>query len=485
MEESASNGSMEHTEQFHLHSRRRRVRYLKNPYAWYDPFAARGIPGEDLLSDVEVFFVLTLVVSGFNFLEFPRAYSISGISSGLFITIAVTIITIHCNYLWVKCTHEIYYRVKVPQLTYGETITLAFNSENVLLRKFTLVLVFFVNISLLITYFAICSVYLNEASYSIHEIMDLTKYDTKIAISDLIISVVVIAVGFLPNWKKISRVSMLGCFAGIAVYVYFLCHVCLKETQYKVNAKISISTDTTYFSILVIKSLFSIGITQPMENMMEHPYHLIKGFCFTGINSMSLTLVSLINTIFGIVAYDKFGEEACRMLLEEELLVRDWTFHLFHMLKAVAIMGAFPVPFYIAYDMMWRRAHEKFLRCPRQGVIATRVSLTLIILFSFIFTSRAHEKYFIIVVYLCATFIGIIIPAVLEIVIYWQKPSQIPYFQTSATSLHSESELPKDFHKIHKLRMLLKNGLIIILALGAMIAASDGFGGVTLGGKKC
>ncbi|KAG8297601.1 hypothetical protein J6590_031644 [Homalodisca vitripennis] len=89
----------------------------------------------------------------------PLAFKNTGVALGVFCTILVAVVCTHCCYIIVKCAHVLYYKTRVPAMSFADVGESAFANGPPWGRKFAKVARIAIQLGLFSAYFGTCSVY--------------------------------------------------------------------------------------------------------------------------------------------------------------------------------------------------------------------------------------------------------------------------------------------------------------------------------------
>uniref|UniRef100_A0A1Y1LFP7 Amino acid transporter transmembrane domain-containing protein n=1 Tax=Photinus pyralis TaxID=7054 RepID=A0A1Y1LFP7_PHOPY len=148
----------------------------------YNPFENRNV--EHPNSTVGALIHLLKSSLGTGILAMPVAFKNAGLLGGSIGTLFVGFLCTYCVHMLVSASHEICRRAKIPSLGLAETCGAAFEYGPKSLRRFSTAVRISVDISMVITYFMITSVYVVFMSDSLRQLVEHwlpeTTYSTRL-----------------------------------------------------------------------------------------------------------------------------------------------------------------------------------------------------------------------------------------------------------------------------------------------------------------
>nr|CAD7429478.1 unnamed protein product [Timema monikensis] len=123
----------------------------------YDPFKNRALG--HATTDCDTVTHLLKASLGTGILAMPIAFKFSGLSVGIAATLLVAVVCTHCSYILVKCAHHLYYTTRVSAMSFADVGEVAFANGPTFAHKFSKFIRLTILVSLFATYFGTCSVY--------------------------------------------------------------------------------------------------------------------------------------------------------------------------------------------------------------------------------------------------------------------------------------------------------------------------------------
>lgn len=380
----------------------------------FDPFKARVL--EHPVTELGTLVHLLKSCLGTGILAMPLAFKCSGLLVGVFATVIESLICTHCAYILVVCAHELYKRSGRTIMTFADVAEEACRRGPPWSKKYSGLARRMVDIGIFITYFGTCSAYSVIVARNFDYVTGYYWGSLDVRIYLLILLVPLIILCYVPNLKYLTPVSMIsnGFMAvGIAITCYYLVIDLPPVTNEKLSADITLMP--TFFSITIF-ALEAIGVIMPLENNMRKPQKFI-GLC--GVLNQGLAAVTLLYILVGFLGFLKFGD-ATEANVTLNLPQSDIAAQIVQILIGLAIFGTFGLQFFICLEIAWNGIKDRFKKHPTLANYVLR-TVMVIAAVSIAIGVPTIGPFISLIGALCFSFLGLIIPILIEIVTFWEK----------------------------------------------------------------
>ncbi|XP_038216222.1 proton-coupled amino acid transporter-like protein pathetic [Zerene cesonia] len=390
----------------------------------YDPFAERKL--ENPTSNMDTLTHLLKASLGTGILAMPKAFKAAGLISGIFFTVLVAVVCTHCSYVLIKCAHVLYIKTKKPSMSFPEVAEASLMHGPEWGKKWANSFRIFIVVCLFMTYFGTCSVYTVIIAKNIVQVIPPSMVDQSddgvIRVIILILLVPLILMVWIKNLKYLAPVSMLANFfmgLGLGITFYFL--VGTGELNFDNVSMIKAPWEWPEFFSLTIFAMEAIGVVMPLENSMKTPKSML-GFC--GVLNKGMSGVTLVYILLGFLGYLRFGEnvqDSITLNLEphpDDPQVYGVLAQVVKVSIAVAVYCTFGLQFFVCIEIMWNSIKEKFTNRPNFADYVMRtIMVTLCVLLAVAFPTIGPLMG--VIGAFCFSLLGLIAPAFIEIVTYW------------------------------------------------------------------
>ncbi|KAJ6646698.1 Proton-coupled amino acid transporter-like protein pathetic [Pseudolycoriella hygida] len=382
----------------------------------YNPFEHRKV--QHPTTDSETLIHLIKGSLGSGIVSMPLAFSNAGLWFGLGSTFVVGAICTYCVHILVKCAHLLSRRAQIPSLDYAGIAETAFSLGPKRLNKLSRLASFAVKFFMsLYTIGGLC-VYTTIIAHNIKQVVEFF-YNTELNIRlyllmlllPLSLTNLVRELKFLV-WYSLVANTLMGLGLGVALY-FILSDLPPVSHQYAV-AHVS---DWPKFFGTVIFAIEGISVVISLENNMQNPDHFIG--C-PGVLNIGMTLLVTLYAIFGFLGFLKYGT-ATEGSITLNLPVENKLAQSVKLMIAISIFLTYSLQFYVPVEIFRKRIKKHFkvhLNLIECGVRVALVTLTVVVAIIVPnigpFTSLIGA--------VCLSTLGIIFPAVIETITYWNDP---------------------------------------------------------------
>lgn len=382
----------------------------------YDPFKHRHL--EHPTTDLDTLIHLLKGSLGTGILSMPLAFKNAGLFFGLVATFTIGFICTYCVHVLVKCAHELCRRTRVPSLDFADVAETAFSCGPSAVQKFSRLARAVINTFLVIDLLGCCCVYLVFVATNLQQVVNhYTGSDLSVQMYMIIMLAPLIPLNLIRNLKYLSPFSMVANLligTGMAITFYYI----LTDLP-SVSERPSFSTwpQLPLFFGTAIFALEGIGVVMPLENNMKTPTHFIgcPGVLNTGMGVV-VSLYALVG-FFGYLKYGDITEGSITLNLPQDPLAQS-----VKVMIALAIFLTYALQFYVPMEIIRKGFIDVHLRkYPVASEYILRVSLVLLTVGVAI--AIPHLGPFISLVgAVCLSTLGLMFPAVIEIVTFWDTP---------------------------------------------------------------
>lgn len=387
----------------------------------YEPFQHRKLAHPT--SDMDTLIHLLKGSLGSGILAMPMAFLNAGLVFGIFATIGVGVICTYCVHMLVECAHVLYKRTRVPSLDYSEVAEAAFTVGPRGVKKYRRLAKACIDTFLTIDLYGCCCVYIVFVAKNLKQVVD---HNANLEL-DLRLYMVML-LGPLILMNLIRNLKWLAPFSMIA---NILMAVGIGITFYYIFSDVPPITDQKYFSTFqqlplffgtAIFALEGIGVVMPLENNMKTPQHFIG--C-PGVLNIGMSVVVTLYTAVGFFGYLKYGKDTQAAITlnlpTDEVLAQS-----VKIMIAIAILLTYSLQFYVPMGIIWKNCKHCFASYQLTGEYFVRI--VLIVLSVGIAVAVPNLGPFISLVgAVCLSMLGLIFPAIIEMVTFWENPGMGRY----------------------------------------------------------
>lgn len=356
---------------------------------------------------------------GTGVLAMPLAFKNSGLIFGSIGTVVVGIICTHCVFVLVKSSQELCRRLKTPSLDFAETAEAAFSTGPPVLQKFSTAARKFVNGALVATMYSALCVYVVFVASSFKQVGDYymenkDELDVRVYIPMLL--VVLIPISLVRNLKYLVPFSALANIFILVSFVITLYYIFRNSLDIGGLTLMANVEQLPLFFSTVIFAMEGIGVVMPLENSMKHPDHFINKL---GILNIAMAIVVVLYAVIGFLGYARFGNvvlgSVTLNLPDEEIPAQ-----VVKILYGVAILFSYGLQFYVPTSIVWPDVAKKVPKA-YSNIAQTAFRIFIVICTVAVAIAVPNLGPIISLVgALCFSTLGLLCPAVIETVTYWE-----------------------------------------------------------------
>ncbi|CAH2985487.1 unnamed protein product [Chilo suppressalis] len=392
----------------------------------YNPFEHRKLAHPT--SDMDTLIHLLKGSLGSGILAMPMAFLNAGLFFGLVATFLIGGICTYCVHVLVRTSHDLCRRIQKPSLGFAETAEAAFLSGPPAVHKFSRLAKAMINWFLVIDLLGCCCVYIVFFSKNVKQVVDYYAtgsdwHDIDIRVYMATLLPFLIAINMIRNLKYLAPFSMIanllvGTGMGITIYYLFQDIPSIQErSPFAGFERLPMFFGTAIFA------LEGIGVVMPLENNMKTPTHFIG--CPGVLNTGMFFVVSLYAFV-GFTGYLKYGTNTKSSITlnlpEDEILGQS-----VKLMIAVAIFFTYSLQFYVPMEIIWKNVRHWFGAKKNLAEYSIRIALVIVTVAIAIAIPNLGP-FISLVGAVCLSFLGLIFPAVIETVTYWDRPNGLGRF---------------------------------------------------------
>ncbi|KAL1517835.1 hypothetical protein ABEB36_001549 [Hypothenemus hampei] len=385
----------------------------------YDPFQHRKL--DHPTSDMDTFIHLLKGSLGSGILAMPLAFANAGLYLGLVCTFAIGSICTYCVHILVKSAQELCRRTKIPSLGFAEVAEVAFLNGPPGFRPWAKFAKASINLFLVIDLLGCCCVYIVFVATNVKQVVDFYTpkeyhFNSRLYMASMLPPLILI--NLIRNLKLLSPLSMIAnvlVATGISVtFYYIISDLPAFDSQ---PAYESITKLPIFFGMAIF-ALEGIGVVMPLENNMKNPHHFIG--C-PGVLNAGMFCVVIMYAATGFFGFLKYGS-ATQGSITLNLPQNEPLAQSVKLMIAVAIFFTYALQFYVPMEIIWKALKNNFSPnrqnlanySIRIGLIFVTVTLAILIpnLGGFISLVGA----------VCLSMLGLIFPAVIDLVTFYDEP---------------------------------------------------------------
>lgn len=392
----------------------------------YNPFEHRKLAHPT--SDMDTLIHLLKGSLGSGILAMPMAFRNAGLYFGLIATFAIGGICTYCVHVLVKTAHELCRRIQKPSLGFAEVAEAAFLSGPPAVHKFSRLAKAMINWFLVIDLLGCCCVYIVFVAKNVKQVVDVYAKDTDwygvdVRVYMAVLLPLLILMNLIRNLKYLAPFSMIanllvGTGMGITFYYLFQDIPSLSERLPFTR----IERLPTFFGTAIF-ALEGIGVVMPLENNMKTPTHFIG--CPGVLNTGMFFVVSLyaFTGFFGYLKYGENTQSSITLNLPQEEALGQCV----KLMIAVAIFFTYSLQFYVPMEIIWKNVRHWFGAKKNLAEYSIRIGIIILTLATAIAIPNLGP-FISLVGAVCLSFLGLIFPAVIETVAFWDRPNGLGRF---------------------------------------------------------
>jgi len=313
----------------------------------YDPHLHRQI--DNPTTNNETLIHMLKGSLGTGILAMPEAFKNAGLANGTVCTVLIGILCTYCLHILFKAQYIMCKRLKVPILTYPESMKVALESGPQCLRKFAPMSPLLVDFFLIVYQLGICCVYVVFVAVNIKAVVDmyLPGYDVKLYILALLIPFILI--NCIRNLKLLAPFSTLAnglTFASFGIVLYYI----FQELP-DITTVPNFGTAYTFplFFGTTLFALEAVGVVIALENNMKTPKSFGGAF---GVLNIAMVIIVALYVGMGFLGYWRYGELS-QPSITLNFPPEDTLAKTVNILYSIAIFISYGLQGYVPVKIMW------------------------------------------------------------------------------------------------------------------------------------
>ncbi|XP_012155894.1 proton-coupled amino acid transporter-like protein CG1139 [Ceratitis capitata] len=382
----------------------------------YNPYEHR-----EVVHPISNFGALTNVIKaiiGTGILVAPMAFHNAGWLNALISTTLIGIIVLYSKQMLLYGMYEIAKRRRVPLLTYAEGVVEAVVEGPPCMRRLHGVLRCMVNSLLFIYHFGSCCVYVVFIANCIKDLGDhyWSVWDSRIYMCCEILPLCLIYC--VPNLKSLVPFAMVANFSlsiGFGIIFYYM------FTNLQPFEDLKAMQDLRLYPLFIGSTLFAFeapGLVVSIEANMKKPQSYVG---LTGVLSVGIFFVVLLQLVFGLFGYWRYGE-AIKSAILQSLPYDEILSNTARVIFAFSMYISHPLQGYVPIDVMWNNWLKA--KVPESKAFVLELLFRLCLAILSVLLAVAWPNLTLILSFVgafCLSFLGLIFPAIIDISIRYEK----------------------------------------------------------------
>ncbi|GJQ79453.1 hypothetical protein Trydic_g16308 [Trypoxylus dichotomus] len=380
----------------------------------YDPHLHRNL--EHPTSNMETIIHLLKGSLGTGILAMPEAFKNAGLLTGFVFTIIIGFICTYCLHVLVNAQYVLCKRLKIPILTYPESMKIALETGPPGLRGFARMSPLLVDIFLVLYQLGICCVYVLFVAVNVQSVCnELFKVDLDLKIYMLTLLIPFVLINSIRNLKLLAPFSILAniiTFASFAVVLYYIFQDLPSIGELPQFA--GLYTFPLFFGTTLF-ALEAVGVVIAVENNMKTPKSF-GGLC--GVLNVSMVVIVFLYLGLGFLGYWRYGANSQPSITlnfpKEDTLAK-----CVNILYSLAIFISYGLQGYVPVQIMWETYIVKHLQNTSSKVqlLYEYILRIVAVIITFILAASIPLLGLFISLFgaFCLSALGIAFPAIMEI----------------------------------------------------------------------
>lgn len=384
----------------------------------YDPYEHRNHDHPNTFNGALMHLLKTSLGTGI--LAVPIAFKSSGLVVGLIGTVIIGALCTHTVTLLVSASLKMCKLIRVPKLSFAETVETVFQNGPKKIRPFSTFARLFVDVALILTYVFSNSVYAVFVATTLKELaqvhieeaktLDFSWYMIALMIP-LLFLCQIRPLKFLVPFSSIANATM---FTAFAISFYYMFGT-IDQIDIRDRHLVTGFDGMPKFVSTLVFAMEGIGAIMPLENSM-------KDNKFLGCPGVLYIAMSTIITVYasvGFVGYFVYGDGTHPSIISN-LPPNDVLSQVARGCIAIAVFLTWLLQFYVPMEIVWRNVKEFFPKnWHNLAQIAIRGGTCIFAIYVGIIVPNLGA----IIQFVGAIFfstLGLFVPAVIDIVVKWE-----------------------------------------------------------------
>ncbi|KAJ8670666.1 hypothetical protein QAD02_001925 [Eretmocerus hayati] len=315
--------------------------------AEYDPHKHRNRPHPT--TNTETLIHLLKGSLGTGILAMPQAFHNSGYITGIVATILIGFLCTYCLHILVKAQYELCKRLRVPILSYPQSMKVAFEQGPSFLRPFANSTPIIVDGFMIVYQLGICCVYIVFVATSIKQVADQYYEPLDLRTHTIILLVPLTLINYIRNLKLLAPFSTLAniiTFIGLGMilsYIFEDLPPVSSREMFGTAKDFSLYFGTTLFA------LEAVGVIVALENNMKTPQNFRGTFGVLNVGMFVIVILYIGVGFFGYIKYGQYALGSVTLNLPE----KDVLAQAIKIMFAIAIFITYALQAYVPVEILW------------------------------------------------------------------------------------------------------------------------------------
>uniref|UniRef100_A0A1B6FW34 Amino acid transporter transmembrane domain-containing protein n=1 Tax=Cuerna arida TaxID=1464854 RepID=A0A1B6FW34_9HEMI len=385
--------------------------YAEDSGAPYDPHEHRVVANPT--TDRETLIHLLKGCLGTGILAMPNAFGNAGLALGTIATVLIGILCTYCLHVLVRSQYEMCKRLKVPILSYPESMKVALQHGPSAFRPFANISAPIVDFFLILYQLGICCVYIMFVAENIKEVTDQYWKPIDVRVHMLILLTPLVLICYIRNLKLLAPFSQLAniiTFIGIAIILYYI----FQDLPPISSARL-VGTPQAFVLYIgtTLFALEAVGVVIALENNMKTPKSFggWLGILNQGMGAITIMYIGV--GFFGFIKYGSNAKGSVTLNLPQEQLLAQCVKIAF----AIAIFISYALQAYVPIEIIWNTYLKAKLDQSNKKLLIEYVMRTVIVIMTFCLAVAIPLLDLFISLFgaLCLSALGIAFPGIIEL----------------------------------------------------------------------
>ncbi|KAJ8919645.1 hypothetical protein NQ315_006172 [Exocentrus adspersus] len=381
----------------------------------YDPHLHREV--ENPTTNAETLIHLLKGCLGTGILAMPEAFKFSGMANGIVSTILIGALCTYCLHVLVRAQYVLCKKLKVPLLTYPESMKVACELGPKCLNRYAPYAPAVTDFFLVFYQLGICCVYVVFVAVNLKAVIDEYTRPTELSLTIYMIClfvpfVFIICVRNLKLLAPFSVVANIITFITFGVVGYY---VCQDLPSFSELPSFGTLFDYPLYFGTTLFSLQAVGVVIALENNMKTPKQFTGNF---GVLNVGMVLVTVIYVVMAMMGYWKYGNDI-QSSITLNFPPGDILAQVIKLMYSIAIFISYGLQGYVPVQILWSNYIEKHIQSkPLFWEYVLRLACVLLT-FILAICVPLLGLFISLVGAFCLSALGIAFPAIIELCAYW------------------------------------------------------------------
>ncbi|KAF5294463.1 hypothetical protein FQR65_LT01589 [Abscondita terminalis] len=271
----------------------------------YDPHEHRNVSHPTTNSETLIHMLKGSLGTGI--LAMPEAFKNSGMANGFIFTILIGILCTYGLHILVQAQYVLCQRLRVPLLTYPDSMKAALLSGPKSFHKFANMSPYLVDVFLIIYQLGICCVYVIFVALNTKKLVDVYLSEPMgIELYTLILLIPFILILSVPNLKWLAPFSLFSNLITFASFGIVLYYIFLDLPSIENRPLVGTLYAFPLFFGTTLFALEAVGVVIALENNMKTPKSFGGSF---GVLNIAMFFITLSYVGMGFLGYWRYGED--------------------------------------------------------------------------------------------------------------------------------------------------------------------------------